>query len=82
MLPILFGLVSAMLFSIITYMMYGLEGVMTRDWIDQAFWGFILTGVAIGMVNAIWRCLPCRLSKLAHNERLTDIWCSTCKQQS
>ena len=34
MIPILLGLVSAMIFSIVTYMIYGLEGVMLRDWID------------------------------------------------
>ncbi|WP_456413936.1 hypothetical protein [Thiolapillus sp.] len=80
MLPILLGLASAMVFSITTYMMYGLEGVMTRDWIDQVFWGLILAGAAIGAANAIWRCLPCRLSKLAHNHRLADLWCGACKQ--
>lgn len=80
MIPILVGLVSAMIFSIVTYMMYGLEGVMLRDWIDQVFWALIVTGIAIGVVNAIWRCLPCQLSKLTHNAKLTDTWCGICKQ--
>jgi len=79
MLPILFGLASAMIFSIITYMMYGLEGVMLRDWIDQVFWGLILIGVAIGVANALWRCLPCQLSKFIHNDKLADTWCNACK---
>lgn len=80
MIPILVGLVSALLFSIITYMMYGLESVMLRDWIDQVFWALILTGMAIGVVNAMWRCLPCQLSKLAHNTKLIESWCGACKQ--
>ncbi|WP_456403968.1 hypothetical protein [Thiolapillus sp.] len=80
MIPILFGLMSAMIFSIVTYMMYGLEGVMLRDWIDQVFWGLILTGVVIGVASTIWRCLPCQLSKLVHNSKLTDTWCGACKQ--
>ncbi|HEC07090.1 MAG TPA: hypothetical protein ENJ12_09570 [Thiolapillus brandeum] len=80
MIPILLGLVSAMIFSIVTYMMYGLEGVMLRDWIDQVFWALILAGFAIGVINAIWRCFPCLLSRLTHSARLTETWCSTCKQ--
>ncbi|WP_457675174.1 hypothetical protein [Thiolapillus sp.] len=78
MIPTLFGLVAAMIFSIVTYMIYGLEGVMLRDWIDQVFLGLIFTGMAIGVANAIWRCLPCQLSKLAHSEKLSDIWCNSC----
>lgn len=80
MIPILFGLVSAMIFSIVTYMLYGLEGVMLRDWIDQVFWGLILAGAVIGVANAIWRCLPCQLSKLIHSDKLTATWCGICKQ--
>ncbi len=78
MIPTLFGLVAAMIFSIVTYMIYGLEGVMLRDWIDQVFLAMIFTGMAIGMANAIWRCLPCQLSRLTHSKKLSDAWCSSC----
>ena len=60
--------------------MYGLEGVMLRDWIAQVFWALILTGFAIGVINAVWRCFSCVLSRLSHSARLTETWCSTCKQ--
>ncbi len=80
MIPILIGLMSALIFSIVTYMMYGLEGVMLRDWIDQVFIGMISVGVVIGVINAIWHCLPCQLSKILHSSKLTDTWCGTCNQ--
>jgi hypothetical protein len=80
MIPTLIGLVAAMIFSIVTYMIYGLEGVMLRNWIDQVFWVMVLTGMAIGAVNAIWRCLPCQLSKLAHSNKLSAMFCNDCRQ--
>ncbi len=80
MVPTLIGLVAAMIFSIVTYMIYGLEGVMLRNWIDQVFWAMVLSGMAIGAANAIWRCLPCQLSKLAHSNKLSEIFCNGCRQ--
>ncbi len=79
MLATLIGLVAAMIFSFVTYMIYGLEGVMTLQWIDQVFWALILTGITIGIVNVIWRCLPCEISKRLHSEFLTNLTCSSCK---
>ncbi|HHH13401.1 MAG TPA: hypothetical protein ENJ98_04125 [Thiolapillus brandeum] len=79
MLATLIGLVAAMIFSFATYMIYGLEGVMTQQWIDQVFWALILAGVAVGIVNSIWRCLACEISKRLHNQTLTDWTCSSCR---
>ncbi len=80
MIPTLIGLVAAMIFSIATYMVYGMEGVMLRNWIDQVFLALIFTGMIIGAANAIWRCLPCQLSKLVHSNRLSGLWCNGCRQ--
>ncbi len=79
MLATLIGLVAAMLFSFVTYMIYGLDGVMTQQWIDQVFWALIATGVVVGVVNSIWRCLACEISKHLHSKTLIDWTCSSCR---
>ncbi len=79
MLATLIGLVAAMIFSFATYMIYGLEGVMTQQWIDTVFWALIATGVAVGVINAIWRCLACEISKRLHSRTLADWTCSSCR---
>ncbi|HIE54873.1 MAG TPA: hypothetical protein EYP90_06790 [Chromatiaceae bacterium] len=78
MLSTLIGLIAAMIFSFATYMIYGLEGVMTQQWIDQVFWSLIIAGVAIGIVHALWRCLPCEIGKRLHSKFLTDLTCNHC----
>ena len=78
MLPVLIGLIAAMIFSIVTYMIYGLKGIMMRDWIDQVFWAMIFSGLAIGFITSVGRCLPCRLSKLIHREKLISTFCNSC----
>jgi len=80
MLSTLIGLVAAMIFSVVTYMIYGLEGVMTQHWIDQVFWAIILAGIGMGIVNTVWKCLPCEISKRLHSKFLTDLNCASCKQ--
>lgn len=79
MLAILTGLVAAMIFSFTTYMIYGLEGVMTLTWIDQVFWALILAGLAVGAINAVWRCFSCQVAKRLHSEKLSDLLCGSCK---
>lgn len=76
MLAVLFGLVAALAFSFVAYSIYGLEGVMTLAWIDQVFWALIIAGALIGLVNAIWSCLGCRLGKLLFSQKLADYLCN------
>ncbi len=79
MLATLVGLVAALIFSFATYAVYGLEGVMTRQWIDQVFWAIIASGILLGIVNAVWRCLPCEIGKKLHSRFIIDLTCSSCK---
>jgi hypothetical protein len=79
MLATLIGLVAAMIFSFAAYMIYGLEGVMTQQWVDVVFWAIIATGVILGIVNAVWRCLACEISKQLHSKTLIDWTCASCR---
>ncbi len=63
MLPILLGLILAMLFGLMSFSVYGLEGLTEYAWIDTVFWSLILTGVAISLLNELGRCLTCRISR-------------------
>ncbi len=79
MLSILISLVAAMIFSFATYAIYGLQGVMTLQWIDTVFWAIIATGFIIGGINTLWQCLPCKVGKLIHSSRFTDTFCGICR---
>ena len=75
MLPVLFGLIAALVFSFIAHAVYGLEGVMTMQWIDFVFRFFIFSGVAVAAILAVWQCLPCRLSKVMRHQKLANMLC-------
>lgn len=75
MAPIFIGAVLAMLFGISSVVIFGMEGMMTKAWIDQVFWALIGTGVVISAINAVWECLPCKLTKLVHAKQLSGWIC-------
>jgi hypothetical protein len=64
MLPILLGLVLAMLFGLMSFLVYGLEGLVNYPWIDTVFWGLIATGALVTLINEAGQCLVCRLNRL------------------
>ncbi|MEJ2609323.1 MAG: hypothetical protein P8179_04345 [Candidatus Thiodiazotropha sp.] len=61
MLPIFLGLILAMFFGLMSYMVYGLEGLTHYAWIDTVFWSLIMTGITISMINELGQCLVCRI---------------------
>ncbi|WP_039960172.1 hypothetical protein, partial [endosymbiont of Riftia pachyptila] len=61
MLPILFGLIAAMVFGLVGYFTYGLDGIINHTWFNQVFWLLIVVGAAISLLDEVNRCLPCRL---------------------
>jgi hypothetical protein len=74
-LPILSGLIAALVFELVSHGVYGTEDIMSHTWIDMVFWGLIGAGVLVSLVNVFWGCLPCRLSRLAHVKGLQDHLC-------
>lgn len=75
MLPILLGLILAMLFGLMSYLVYGLEGLTQYAWIDTVFWSLILTGASITLINEVGQCLACRLRKWLKSNRF-EAFCS------
>lgn len=75
MFPVLFGLTAAMLFGLLAHGLYGTEGIIDHSWIDMVFWALIGAGAGVSLINAVGPCLPCKLFRLVHSERLTDWWC-------
>jgi hypothetical protein len=69
MLPILLGLILAMFFGLMSFMVYGLEGLTQYAWIDTIFWSLIITGASITLINEVGQCIACRI----HN-RLNLSW--------
>lgn len=63
MLPILLGLILAMLFGLMSFAVYGFEGLTEYGWIDTIFWSLILTGASITLINEVGQCIVCRLSR-------------------
>jgi hypothetical protein len=61
MLPILLGLILAMFFGLVSFMVYGLEGLTQYAWIDTVFWSLIITGICISLINEVGQCLACRI---------------------
>ena len=80
MLPILLGLILAMLFGMMSFMVYGLEGLTQYAWIDTVFWSLIITGACITLINEVGQCLACRLNNLIRLSRLeaycTELLCN------
>ena len=73
MLPILLGLILAMVFGLMSFVVYGLEGLTEYAWVDTVFWSLILTGVFISLINELGQCIACKVHrwfKLAIFERL------------
>ncbi|MEW8508593.1 MAG: hypothetical protein AB2598_18020 [Candidatus Thiodiazotropha sp.] len=64
MLPILLGLVIAMLFGLMSFFVYGLDGLIDYSWIDTVFWVLIATGALITLINEVGQCLACRVNRL------------------
>ena len=60
MLPILLGLILAMFFGLLSYAVYGLEGLTQYAWIDTVFWSLILTGIMISLINEVGQCIACK----------------------
>ncbi|MEW8692558.1 MAG: hypothetical protein AB2535_15945, partial [Candidatus Thiodiazotropha endolucinida] len=60
MLPILLGLVIAMLFGLMSFLIYGLDGLVNYTWIDTVFWMLIAIGALITLINEVGQCLACR----------------------
>jgi hypothetical protein len=63
MLPILLGLILAMCFGLMSFMVYGLEGLTQYAWIDTVFWSLIITGACITLINEVGQCLACRIQR-------------------
>ena len=61
MLPILLGLILAMCFGLMSFLVYGYEGLVHYAWIDTVFWSLIITGACITLINEVGQCLACRL---------------------
>jgi hypothetical protein len=70
MLPILLGLVLAMLFGLMSFFVYGLEGLINYPWIDTVFWGLIVTGAVITLINEVGQCLICKINQLTTLDKL------------
>ncbi|MES9922616.1 MAG: hypothetical protein ABW152_00865 [Candidatus Thiodiazotropha endolucinida] len=75
MLPILLGLVIAMLFGLMSFFIYGLDGLVNYSWIDTVFWTLIAIGALITLINEVGQCLACRLKQLISNRRFNR-YCS------
>jgi hypothetical protein len=63
MLPILLGLILAMSFGLMSFAVYGLEGLTQYAWIDTVFWSLIVTGVCISLINELGQCIACRVHR-------------------
>ncbi len=61
MLYTLGGLAAASIFGIITFSLYGYEGLMNRIWIDYIFWGLIASGTLLSHIAPWLKCLWCRI---------------------
>ncbi|MES9826050.1 MAG: hypothetical protein ABW127_16630 [Candidatus Thiodiazotropha endolucinida] len=75
MLPILLGLVIAMLFGLMSFLIYGLDGLVNYTWIDTVFWMLIAIGALITLINEVGQCLACRFKQLISNRRFNR-YCS------
>ncbi|MES9850457.1 MAG: hypothetical protein ABW170_01325 [Candidatus Thiodiazotropha sp. L084R] len=73
MLPILLGLIMAMFFGLMSYMVYGLEGLTHYAWIDTVFWSLIITGIMISMINELGQCIACRIQSWLKITRFESI---------
>jgi hypothetical protein len=70
MLPTLLGLVLAMLFGLMSFFVYGLDGLINYPWIDTVFWGLIATGALVTLINEVGQCLFCRMIRILPKNQL------------
>lgn len=49
--PILIGSISALVFALLTYGTYGLEGLMSFTWVSMVFWGLIGGGALVALAE-------------------------------
>ena len=76
MFPMLFGMIAATLFGLVSYHTYGLEGLLHSPWINAVFWSLILTGGVVSLLDECNRCLPCRLQKIFTRNHMLDTLCA------
>ncbi|PUB77873.1 MAG: hypothetical protein DBP03_02875 [gamma proteobacterium symbiont of Ctena orbiculata] len=53
-----------MLFGLMSFFVYGLDGLINYPWIDAVFWALIATGTLITLINEVGQCLACRFNRL------------------
>ena len=75
MFALFIGVVAASVFGIVATAFLGQEGLLTNAWVDVVFWSLIGAGAALSAINMAWDCLPCRLSRLSHQESLIERLC-------
>jgi hypothetical protein len=69
-----------MLFGLMSFLVYGLDGLINYPWIDAVFWGLIATGAVVTLINEVGQCLLCRMKPILPMAQLTrfcdDLACS------
>jgi hypothetical protein len=58
MFPILVGFGSALLFALLAYVTYGLDGLTGYAWVGLVFWALVGSGLLVFLIN---RGVPCKL---------------------
>jgi hypothetical protein len=55
------GLVAATLVGVSSVVVYGSGATESHPWVEQLFWGLILSGALMGVVGEGLRCKVCSL---------------------
>jgi hypothetical protein len=59
-----------MLFGLMSFMVYGLDGLAHSAWIDTVFWSLIVTGMMISLMNELGQCIACRIKEFIKIPRI------------
>lgn len=65
MLYVQLGLVAAMLVGLATQLIYGSESLLEAQWLDPLFWGLIVAGVVMAILDDLYcPVLHCPLRRI------------------
>jgi hypothetical protein len=62
MLFALLAMIAAALFGIVSFGVYGADGLAQAAWVDYVFWGLIGAGAGLALLDGLVRCKVCDLS--------------------
>lgn len=71
MIPMIIGVILAVVFRTVAVGLFGADGIVTQI----VFWSLIAGGASFWLIRWAWRCLPCEAIQSPHHPKWMERLC-------